>query len=634
MAIQTRRQSLTQARLLFNQQGAVPGGMVAEPILRSWRRCADLGFDMRGLRPAEPLTQAELREARERNEALRRMSDPVMAELRKRAHGQGGLVILSDSRGLVLDCGGDLDFAQRASRIALMPGSPWDEAAAGTNAIGTALVEGRSIVVHGAEHYFEPNRILTCAAVPVCDSQGRILGVLDLSSQAGGIRPDALALVRAAVDQIEHRLFAQAHERDTVLRLHADPAGLGAPGEALLAFRGDLLVGANRLALRALELSATALGVYRHEDLFEDALTHAPDATGRVQARNGAVYHARLSLPPSPAPRVVPAPERSQPRAVAPAPAAVSLDAAALDALGRSVHLMDAGVSILLQGETGAGKEVFARQMHARSRRAAGPFVAVNCAALPESLIESELFGYEDGAFTGARRQGSKGLLRQAHGGVLFLDEIGDMPLALQSRLLRVLQEREVSPLGAARPVPVDFALLCATHRPLAHEGADAPVRPDLYFRIAEYTVTLGPLRERTDLRELLRTLWNAQGAATALPPVVERALASYAWPGNYRQLVSVLRTLRVLAGPSGVAGLSMLPEEIQRGGVDAARHAPRQPEEASPPSLQALADAAIREALATHGGNVSRAARVLGVHRSTLYRRVAALEAARAERP
>ena len=229
MAIQTRRQSLTQARLLFNQQGAVPGGMVAEPILRSWRRCADLGFDMRGLRPAEPLTQAELREARER-EALRRMSDPAMAELRKRAHGQGGLVILSDSRGLVLDCGGDLDFAQRASRIALMPGSPWDEAAAGTNAIGTALVEGRSIVVHGAEHYFEPNRILTCAAVPVCDSQGRILGVLDLSSQAGGIRPDALALVRAAVDQIEHRLFAQAHERDTVLRLHADPAGLGAPG--------------------------------------------------------------------------------------------------------------------------------------------------------------------------------------------------------------------------------------------------------------------------------------------------------------------------------------------------------------------------------------------------------------------
>ena len=166
--------------------------------------------------------------------------------------------------------------------------------------------------MHGAEHYFEPNRILTCAAVPVCDSQGRILGVLDLSSQAGGIRPDALALVRAAVDQIEHRLFAQAHERDTVLRLHADPAGLGRRARRCWPSGATCWSGPTGWRCGRWN-SATALGVYRHEDLFEDALTHAPDATGRVQARNGAVYHARLSLPPSPAPRVVPAPERSQP---------------------------------------------------------------------------------------------------------------------------------------------------------------------------------------------------------------------------------------------------------------------------------------------------------------------------------
>ncbi|CAB3925744.1 Acetoin catabolism regulatory protein [Achromobacter aegrifaciens] len=616
MATQSRQHALTQARLLFNQQGAVPGGMVAEPILRSWRRCADLGFDMRGVRRAELMTQGELREAQQRNEALRRLSEPAMSMLRRQAGGSGGLVILSDAQGLVLDSDGDTGFAQRASRVALMPGAPWDEAAAGTNAIGTALVEGRPIAVHGAEHYFEPNRILTCAAVPITDSEGRTLGVLDLSSPARDLRPDVLELVRAAVDLIEHRLFEQAYEQHAVLRLHVDRSGLGAPGEGLLAFQGDLLIGANRRALQALGLAPTALGVYRYGDVFDGDMERCPDAAGRVQARSGVVYHARLRWPRSRAPQAPSLP--SLPPAAGSRPAAPSFDAPTLGALARAVHLSDAGVSILLQGETGVGKEVFARQLHARSKRACGPFVAVNCAALPESLIESELFGYEDGAFTGARRQGSKGLLRQAHGGVLFLDEIGDMPLMLQSRLLRVLQTREVSPLGAARPVAVDFALVCATHRPLAHEGPDAPVRPDLYFRIAEYTVTLEPLRARADRLELLRGLWAAQGAGPVLPPDIEAILVAYAWPGNYRQLVAVLRTLHVLAGPAGVVEADMLPADIRgaappppAAGVD------------DPTNLQAMTDAAIRDALAAHGGNVSRAARALGVHRSTLYRRL-----------
>ncbi|QCS62791.1 sigma-54-dependent Fis family transcriptional regulator [Achromobacter denitrificans] len=623
MATHSRQQALTQARLLFNQQGAVPGGMVAEPILRSWRRCADLGFDMRGVRRAELMTQGELREAQQRNEALRRMSDPAMSMLRRQAGGSGSLVILSDAQGLVLDTDGDTGFAQRASRVALMPGAPWDEAAAGTNAIGTALVEGRPIAVHGAEHYFEPNRILTCAAVPITDSEGRTVGVLDLSSQAREIRPEMLELVRAAVDLIEHNLFEQAYEQHAVLRLHTDHSGLGMPGEGLLAFDGDRLVGANRRALQALGLAPTALGVYRYADVFEGDIERCPDAAGRVQARSGAVYHARLRWPRSRA-RQAPAP--ALPPAAATRPAAPNFDAATLGALARAVHLSDAGVAILLQGETGVGKEVFARQLHARGKRAAGPFVAVNCAALPESLIESELFGYEDGAFTGARRQGSKGLLRQAHGGVLFLDEIGDMPLMLQSRLLRVLQTREVSPLGAARPVPVDFALVCATHRPLAHEGQDAPVRPDLYFRIAEYTVTLEPLRARPDRLELLRGLWAAHGAGPVLPPDIEAILEAYPWPGNYRQMVAVLRTLHVLAGPAGVVDADMLPADIR-----GAQAAASSPESGDPASLRGLTDAAIRAALAAHGGNVSRAARALGLHRSTLYRRAAAMASPRA---
>jgi transcriptional regulator of acetoin/glycerol metabolism len=562
------------------------------------------------------MTQGELREAQQRNEALRRMSEPAMSMLRRQAGASGSLVILSDAQGLVLDSDGDIEFAQRASRVALMPGAPWDEAAAGTNAIGTALVEGRPIAVHGGEHYFEPNRILTCAAIPISDGEGRTLGVLDLSSQAREVRPDVLALVRAAVDLVEHRLFEQAYEQHTILRLHVNHSGLGLPGEGLLAFEGDLLIGANRCALHALGMAPTALGVYRYADVFDGDIERCPDAAGRVHARSGAVYHARLRWPRS-RPRQTPA-VPALPPADAGRRAAPNFDAATLGALARAVHLSDAGVSILLQGETGVGKEVFARQLHARGRRAAGPFVAVNCAALPESLIESELFGYEDGAFTGARRQGSKGLLRQAHGGVLFLDEIGDMPLILQSRLLRVLQTREVSPLGGARPVPVDFALVCATHRPLAHEGPDAPVRPDLYFRIAEYTVTLEPLRARADRQELLRALWAAQGAGPLLPPDIEAILLAYPWPGNYRQMAAVLRTLHVLAGPAGRVDADMLPADIR-----GAQALPPAAGVGDPANLQAMTDTAIRDALAAHGGNVSRAARALGVHRSTLYRRL-----------
>src|SRR5262249_16207204 len=178
-------------------------------------------------------------------------------------------------------------------------------------------------------------------------------------------------------------------------------------------------------------------------------------------------------------------------------------------------------------------------------------FVAVNCAALPEGLIESELFGYEEGAFTGARRHGSPGLLRQADGGVLFLDEIGDMPITLQARLLRVLQERDATPLGGGRAIPVDFAVICATHRNLRDLAASGAFRSDLYFRMAQFTVELPAVRTLPDRNALVRALWaqlgDATGGVTLAPESVD-LLARYDWPGNYRQLVGTLRALRVLA--------------------------------------------------------------------------------------
>jgi len=672
-----RQHLLASARRLFTERGAVPDHMVAESILRSWRRCADLGYDMHGPRPPQPLTQAELREARQRHETLRRISHPALELLSAEARRTRGLVILTDADGLVLDAAGSTDFADRAARVALMPGAAWSESAAGTNAIGTALVERRPIAVHGGEHFFEPHRILTCAAVPITDPRGRTIGLLDLSGRAADAHGHALGLVRMAVDEIERRMLDEDYGHCLRLGLHTDPAVLGTAREAVLAFDGEVLAAANRHALRLLGLDAGALGIYRYGDLFAGDPAQAA-AQGRVQPlQGGGPLAARVgwpregragamqgragarnatetlpadgrdaapaahpagqwtgpagqTAPDMPANRLAhmapgaqaehavqtprPAMTPSSSAALSPATAQPWFDPATLAELARAVRLLDAGVSVLLLGETGSGKEVFARQMHARSRRAGGPFVAVNCAALPEGLIESELFGYENGAFTGARRQGSKGLLRQAEGGVLFLDEIGDMPLALQARLLRVLQAREVVPLGGGRAVPVDFVPICATHQPLEADAA-AAVRADLYFRIAEYTVRLPALRDRADRAALVRALWQAGGPGPRLPAEVVQRLAHYPWPGNFRQLAATLRTLRVLAAPLGEVRLDMLPADVAVG----AELAPAP----AAPTLQALADAAIHEALAATGGNVSRAARRLGMHRSTLYRRL-----------
>jgi len=292
----------------------------------------------------------------------------------------------------------------------------------------------------------------------------------------------------------------------------------------------------------------------------------------------------------------------------------------------------------LLQGETGTGKEVFARELHRRFSKPNAPFIAVNCAGLPENLIESELFGYEEGAFTGARRHGSRGLLRAADGGLLFLDEIGDMPLSLQARLLRTLQEREVTPLGGSRPVKIDVAVVSATHCNLEDCVARGEFRSDLYFRISHYAVQLPSLRVHADRDGLITRIWRGCAAETGitLAEGVLPALASYDWPGNLRQLTGMLRTLIALAGPNGFIGMQDLPPAIRARPVATPGADPSMPGSATAntanagapvgsahgsATLAGITDQAIRAAIDASGGNVAAAARRLGVSRSTLYR-------------
>jgi transcriptional regulator of acetoin/glycerol metabolism len=312
----------------------------------------------------------------------------------------------------------------------------------------------------------------------------------------------------------------------------------------------------------------------------------------------------------------------------APAPRPGSAGAATFADARLRAHLETArrviarGTPLLLRGETGAGKEVFARAVHAASPHADGPFVAVNCASLPETLIESELFGYRPGAFTGADRRGRRGKVAQSDGGTLFLDEIGDMPLALQARLLRVLDERLVTPLGGDAAQPVDFQLLSASHCNLADMVAAGRFRQDLYYRLAGIELLLPALRERDDRAELIRNVLAEEGRPdAAMSPAAWDLLMRHPWPGNVRQLHHVLRTAVALAD-----GAILRPEHLP------ALHEPGAPLHAACPEEmpaaalapdQAQERQALLEVLETARWNVSQVAKNLGVSRNTLYRRM-----------
>ncbi|WP_114241115.1 sigma-54-dependent Fis family transcriptional regulator [Dyella sp. C9] len=613
--VQSQRR-VGEARRVFFERGGAPAGQVPDTILRSWRRCQGLGLEA-GTRPrVEPVPQARLREMRERHETLWRMARAELDLLAPDAAATGSIVVLTDEQGWILDAEGSPGFLDKAGRVALMPGACWNESHVGTNAIGTAIVEGTPVEVRGGEHYFAPHGILSCSSVPIFDPYGKLVGVLDISGEASVAHMHALGLARMAATHIEHRYFDGGIEGSELLRLHADPALLGTAGEGLLAFRGGRLSAANQVGLRLLGLDRGDIGRVSYDAVFVEPLQRLR-RDGVLVDRHGQALHGRLDHAGDPSRRVA-ATRRAAAPSLARGTEAPLFDASLDVELERARRVLDAGLPVLLQGETGSGKEVFARELHRRCARAHKPFVAINCAALPEGLIEAELFGYEEGAFTGARRSGNPGLLRQADGGVLFLDEIGDMPASLQPRLLRVLQEREMSPLGGGRAVKLDFVLVCATHCDLAVAMKEGRFRSDLYYRIAHHIVAMPPVREHPDRAALVEAMWATLGQGRRLTDAAQAALAAYAWPGNLRQLVACLRTLVALHDADAVIDANALPSYISATDPPAVHAAA--PEAGA---LQSLAEHAMRQALRDCAGNVSRAARQLGISRSTLYRRL-----------
>jgi len=571
--------------------------------------------------------------AAERRATLATQARPVMDYVFSQIKDSGCVMLLSDENGYVLDSAGDIDFCTRAAQVALSPGASWAEEARGTNAIGTALIERKPIVVNGTEHYLRHNNFLACAAAPLTEPDGKLLGVIDISCDARRYHPHTFGLVRAAAQMIEKRIFELAFVHQTKLRFHTSSNCLGSlmEGEIAIAEDGRIL-GASRAGFAMLGLRHEDIGKREVCSVFDltmaEMMTLGMRAQGEavgVRLRNGELLYLTVEQMRAPVIRrpAVPAADTAQPDALAELDTG---DARVAKAISQLRRVLGRKVPILLQGETGAGKDFFAHAIHAAGPRANGPFVAVNCAALPETLIESELFGHAPGAFTGARKEGAPGRIREANGGTLFLDEIGDMPLAMQTRLLRVLEEGTVTPIGG-KPVPVDFLLISATHADFSARIAAKTFRSDLYYRLNGLSISLPPLRERTDLPALIgnilaREAASRGGRVPTLSPELAQACARHAWPGNLRQLSGMLRTAcLMLEEDEDTLHLHHLSEEALRELTAARRQAVAV--EPAGATLRAQSDAVIAAALAEAGGNIAAAARNLGISRNTLYRRL-----------
>lgn len=627
------RDSIQDVRRQFFAAGDVTSA-APQDILRSWRRCVDSGLAESERPQFDSLSATDLERQCERNRLLLAAAEPEIDALYEQVVDRGATVILTDPNGLILQSRGCAEFLRKAERVALRPGAFWTEQNQGTNAIGTAIAERKAVQVHGAEHFLSRLHHLTCAATPIVDPYGELAGILDVSGDARTEPTHDPSLLILASQYIEHRMFRQRFDQHLVLRCHARAEYLGSPREGVLVFDDDRLVAANRNGLVFVGSDYAALGNVVFDQLFDTtigvalALCHGSiGLPGKLRARSGKWLFSCLRRGANPsalrrnhasAPRLDG--PRSDVRPAAPAPTAALLDGRSARLLDKAVRVVDAGMQVTVLGETGVGKEVFARRLHELSQRQNGPFIALNCAAVPETLIESELFGYEEGAFTGARRRGMAGKLRQAEGGTLFLDEVGDMPLAMQARLLRVLQQREVTPLGGGRPYPVNIAIVCATHRELESMIEQGTFRADLYYRLNHFIVRLPALRDRDDLPSLVDHILATTGATERgirLAPAARHRLLNHVWPGNVRQLDTVVRTLVVLAENGEEIGIESLPEEFQSPVA-----APAGPGIAA----QGLADielATIRDALKQCRGNVRRAAQMLGINRSTIYRKL-----------
>jgi len=594
-------------------------------IQDSWKRCRAFGLDHQSAPAFDQLPAEGIAQMLESQHSLVQTThQEVLPYYENILSNSNCLIMLADNQGQVLTSWGTQRFIEPSLTRGFSAGASWMERCSGTNAIGTALACEQAVHIEHDEHFLKANRFMTGSAAPIFDAERKVIAVLDVSSDSYLPPSHTLGMVKMMSQTVENRLILNLfHGQHFQLTFNTGLNNLDSQWAGLLIFdeTGQVL-SANRRADNLLGISLSRVSV---ESLFKvsllellnqpDGLPFALQASGRNR------FQCLLRRP-----KQVPIQPRvfAEPVVVA-APETISLntlhfgDSRVEKAVRQAERLLEKDIPLLIHGETGVGKEVFVKALHQASSRSKQPFIAVNCAAIPAELVESELFGYEKGAFTGANQKGSIGLIRKADKGTLFLDEIGDMPLPTQARLLRVLQERCVQPVGSSELFPVDIRIISATNRALREQVQLGRFREDLYYRIGGLTLELPPLRERSDKQALFKRLWEQHREPSqwaGLSREVMELFGRHPWPGNLRQVSSVMQVALAMAEEQPVR-LEHLPDDFF---VDLEMEPVDSPEVLAV-DLNDVED--LNRQLRAAGGNISHLARRLGVSRNTLYKRL-----------
>lgn len=522
------------------------------------------------------------------------------------AHTQSRL-ILADSDGVILTSWGQERFANRLTDVALEAGVCWQENHKGTNAIGTALAEKSLTCVRGQQHFISNHRFLSCTASPIFSPEDNLIGILDITSEQQIHNIQVNLLVQTMVQQVESALMNHiphgSYRFDLALSdslLHTGWQGIIVTNES-----GKVLA-CNSIASQLLEkpiLIGETLDTF-----WQQSWPPQHKAPSFITTSKNNVSIACQALAP-------------KNRTFTASNSLHYGDSTVEQIWQQACKVINKDIPLLILGETGVGKEQFVKQLHQISQRKKSPLVAVNCGSLPSELLESELFGYVGGAFTGANRQGYLGKIRQADKGILFLDEIGEMPLSAQSRLLRVLQEREVVPIGSNNVEQVDIQIIAATHNNLLESVEKGTFRQDLFYRLNGLALNIPALRERDDLKALIHQLHDKYSEQEQqISPALIKLLKTYSWPGNLRELDSMMKVACLLSEGKKVLELSDIPANIQQ---QLFSEQVKAEEPIAQPSLKQSIHSRLLETYKSNSGNISKTARQLGISRNTLYRKL-----------